>query len=180
MATSLAGEGLAVTRAALLGEQAGLAAPDAVLVVLDAGNLAHQLRFALELIELGKPMVVALNMIDLAERDGLTLAPERLADATAFGQKALLLFFPQKGGWQLLGIRFLPGKQPPPRPQVGAPILRRPFPETGQLLETGQRRAGQNFPQRPPQQGGRFCWARSRNTWPGFFRRWPESRFQRH
>ena len=71
----------AVTRAALLGEQAGLAAPDAVLVVLDAGNLAHQLRFALELIELGKPMVVALNMIDLAERDGLTLAPERLAQA---------------------------------------------------------------------------------------------------
>ena len=81
---------------------------------------------------------------------------KRLVDATAFGQKALLLFFPQKSGWQLLGIRFLPGKQPPPRPQVGAPILRRPFPETGQLLETGQRSAGQDFPQRPPQQGGRF------------------------
>ncbi len=71
----------AVTRRALLGEQEGLPAPDAVLVVVDAGNLAHQLRFTLELLALGRPVVIALNMIDLAERDGLTLAPERLAQA---------------------------------------------------------------------------------------------------
>ena len=68
----------AVTRAVLFGEQAGEARPDAVVAVVDATNLASQLRFVLELAALGRPMVVALNMMDLAERDGLTLDIPRL------------------------------------------------------------------------------------------------------
>ncbi len=69
----------AVTRDVILGRQAGEARPDALVVVLDAANLDNHLRFALELLELGLPTVVALNMVDLAERDGLTLDPERLS-----------------------------------------------------------------------------------------------------
>ena len=38
--------------------------------------------FALELIALGLPTVVALNMVDLAERDGLTLDPARAGART--------------------------------------------------------------------------------------------------
>ncbi len=53
--------------------------PDALLVVVDASNLDNHLRFTLQLIALGLPVVVALNMIDLAERDGLTLDPAILA-----------------------------------------------------------------------------------------------------
>ena len=53
--------------------------PDALIVVVDAANLDNHLRFALQLVALGLPVVVALNMIDLAERDGLTLAPDVLA-----------------------------------------------------------------------------------------------------
>ena len=49
------------------------------MVVVDATNLDNHLRFALQLIALGLPTVVALNMIDLAERDGLELDPERLS-----------------------------------------------------------------------------------------------------
>ena len=49
--------------------------PDAMVVVIDAANLDNHLRFTLQLIALGLPMVVALNMVDLAERDGLTLDP---------------------------------------------------------------------------------------------------------
>ncbi len=49
--------------------------PDALVVVVDAANLDNHLRFALQLIALGLPVVVALNMVDLAERDGLTLDP---------------------------------------------------------------------------------------------------------
>ena len=63
----------AVTRDVLLGRQAGERAPDALLIVLDASNLDNHLRFALQLIELGLPTVVALNMVDLAKRDGLEL-----------------------------------------------------------------------------------------------------------
>ena len=67
----------AVTRDVLLGRQAGERPPDALLIVLDASNLDNHLRFALQLIELGLPTVIALNMVDLAKRDGLEL------DATA-------------------------------------------------------------------------------------------------
>ena len=61
-----------VTRRVVLGAQAGERRPDAIVAVVDATNLASHLRFVLELKRLGLPMVVALNMVDLAERDGLT------------------------------------------------------------------------------------------------------------
>ncbi|MCM8558133.1 ferrous iron transporter B [Sphingomicrobium sediminis] len=62
-----------VTRNVVLGEGDYERLPDALLVVLDAANLDNHLRFALQLIQLGLPTVVALNMVDLAERDGLEL-----------------------------------------------------------------------------------------------------------
>ncbi|MGF7151743.1 ferrous iron transport protein B [Sphingomonas zeicaulis] len=69
----------AVTRDVLLGMQEGERRPDALLIVVDAGNLDHHLRFALQLIALGIPAVLALNMVDMAERDGLVLDAEALA-----------------------------------------------------------------------------------------------------
>lgn len=69
----------AVTRDVVLGQQAGERRPDALVVVVDAANLDNHLCFALELIALGLPTVVALNMLDLAERDGLVLDPLRLS-----------------------------------------------------------------------------------------------------
>ncbi|MDX3901301.1 MAG: ferrous iron transporter B [Sphingobium sp.] len=62
-----------VTRDFVLGRQAGEKLPDALVIVVDASNLDNHLRFALELIALGLPTVVALNMVDLATRDGLEL-----------------------------------------------------------------------------------------------------------
>ena len=68
----------AVTRDVLLGRQKGERQPDALVIVLDASNLDNHLRFALQLIELGLPTIVALNMVDLAKRDGLELDPAAL------------------------------------------------------------------------------------------------------
>jgi ferrous iron transport protein B len=68
----------AVTRDVLVGRQKGERLPDALVVVLDASNLDNHLRFALQLIELGLPTIVALNMVDLARRDGLELDPRVL------------------------------------------------------------------------------------------------------
>ena len=68
-----------VTRDVVMGRQEGERMPDAILCVMDAGNLDNHLRFALQLVALGRPMVVALNMIDLAERDGLALDAEILS-----------------------------------------------------------------------------------------------------
>ena len=70
-----------VTRRVILGEQAGQAKPDVIVLVLDSSNLEQHLVFAQEVIELGHPTVVALNMIDLAERDGLVLDPAALEGA---------------------------------------------------------------------------------------------------
>ena len=68
-----------VTRDVLFGRQAGERRPDVLVVVVDAANLDLHLRFALQLIALGLPVVVALNMVDLAERDGLTLSADALS-----------------------------------------------------------------------------------------------------
>lgn len=69
----------AVTRDVVLGRQQGERRPDALLLVLDATNLDNHLRFALQVIGLGIPTVVALNMVDLARRDGLEIDPAILA-----------------------------------------------------------------------------------------------------
>lgn len=71
----------AVTRDVVLGRFEGQRRPDALVIVLDAGNLDNHLRFALELIGQGLPTVVALNMVDLAERDGLQLDAAKLSQA---------------------------------------------------------------------------------------------------
>jgi ferrous iron transport protein B len=52
-----------------------------LVVVLDASNLEQHLVFAQEVIALGRPCVVALNMVDLAERDGLVIDPAALEAA---------------------------------------------------------------------------------------------------
>jgi ferrous iron transport protein B len=67
-----------VTSKVIRGEFAGETVPDALIVVLDASNLDQHLVFAQEVIALGKPTVVALNMLDLAERDGLVIDPKIL------------------------------------------------------------------------------------------------------
>ncbi len=47
--------------------------PDLIVNIVDASTLSRGLELTLELIELGYPMVVALNMIDVAERKGIEL-----------------------------------------------------------------------------------------------------------
>jgi len=69
----------AVTRDVLMGAQAGERRPDALVIVLDATNLDNHLRFALQLATLGLPMVVALNMVDMAERDGIEIDTAQLS-----------------------------------------------------------------------------------------------------
>ena len=66
-------------RDALLGKLPGRPRPQAAIVVVDATNLARNLYLAGQIRELGVPMVVALNMIDLAEADGLEIDTESLA-----------------------------------------------------------------------------------------------------
>lgn len=63
----------AVTRDLCRGFYPGEPAPDVIICVVDATNLRLHLRFALEVRELGRPMVVALNMMDAAKRRGIEI-----------------------------------------------------------------------------------------------------------
>lgn len=67
-----------VTRDAVLGRLAGEAEPDVVIAVADATNLRLVLRLILELKAVGRPMVLALNMYDIAQRQGLRIDIEGL------------------------------------------------------------------------------------------------------
>ena len=68
-----------VTADVLLGRRAGETAPDSVVCVTDATNLRQNLRLVLSLKRLGLPMVVALNMTDIARRKGIVIDADRLA-----------------------------------------------------------------------------------------------------
>lgn len=68
----------AITRDVCRGFYPGEPAPDLVVCVVDATNLRLHLRFALELRSLGRPMVLAVNMIDVARRRGITVDLEAL------------------------------------------------------------------------------------------------------
>ena len=72
-----------VTRDAVLGRLAGETPPDVVVCVADATNLRLVLRLALELKAVGRPAVLALNMVDIAERQGLDIDIERLSQELA-------------------------------------------------------------------------------------------------
>jgi ferrous iron transport protein B len=68
-----------VTADVLLGRRAGETQPDFVVCVTDATNLRQNLRLVLSLKRLGLPMVVALNMSDIARRKGIVIDAARLA-----------------------------------------------------------------------------------------------------
>ena len=63
----------AVTRDVCRGFYPGEPAPDLLVCVVDATNLRLHLRFALEVRALGKPMVIAVNMMDAARRRGIEI-----------------------------------------------------------------------------------------------------------
>jgi ferrous iron transport protein B len=62
-----------ITRDVLMGHYPGEAIPDLIVCVADATNLRLHLRFVLEVKKLGRPMVVALNMMDEARRRGIVI-----------------------------------------------------------------------------------------------------------
>ena len=63
----------AITRDLCRGFLPGEPAPDVIVCVVDATNLRLHLRFALEVRELGKPMILAVNMADVARRRGIAI-----------------------------------------------------------------------------------------------------------
>ena len=77
-----------IARKVLRGESPGIPKPDAILCVVDASNLERNLFLVTQVLELGLPVLVALNMVDVAESRGIRLKPEELS--------------------QTMGVKFIP------------------------------------------------------------------------
>jgi ferrous iron transport protein B len=69
-----------VTANVLRGQAENEERPSLVVCVVDASALERHLAVVIEVAELGLPVVVALNMIDLAENAGLRLDPQLLSE----------------------------------------------------------------------------------------------------
>jgi ferrous iron transport protein B len=121
----------AVARDILLGRRVDTPRPDVILCVVDASNLHRNLYLVAQLAELGRPMVVALNMIDIAERKGLVIDVEALAKA--LGCPVVPVVASERRG--IVGIRQAVTQQ-----LTGAAPVHAPLPEP---LATLARQAGE-------------------------------------
>lgn len=89
-----------ITRDVVAGLRAGEQAPDAVLCVVNATNLRLNLRLVLELKRLGLPMVLALNMVDVAKKRGIEIDTVKLSQE--LGMPVVKTVAIQSGGEQAL------------------------------------------------------------------------------
>src|SRR3954452_7242617 len=62
-----------ITRDVVLGKLATERTPDLIVCVADASNLRLALRLALELKQVGRPVLMSLNMMDIAKKRGIEI-----------------------------------------------------------------------------------------------------------
>ncbi|MBL8824013.1 MAG: ferrous iron transport protein B [Planctomycetia bacterium] len=77
-----------VTVDLLLGQQPGESKPDLILNIVDATNLERHLFLTTQLMDLGIPIIVAVNMMDMARNQGIKL------DLEIIGQRLGLPMYP--------------------------------------------------------------------------------------
>lgn len=90
----------AVTRDICMGTYRNEPPPDALICVIDATNLRLHLRFALEICRLKRPMMIALNMSDIAQKQGINVDIPKLE--SILGITIVPTIATQKGGIKTL------------------------------------------------------------------------------
>jgi len=68
----------AIMQDVLLGRRGDTAKPDRIVCIIDASNLERNLFFATQVAELGMPVILVLNMMDMAVKRGLKIDPHKL------------------------------------------------------------------------------------------------------
>ncbi|MYM40471.1 ferrous iron transporter B [Duganella qianjiadongensis] len=90
----------AITRDVVAGKRNGEAVPDVLVCVVNATNLRLNLRLVLEIKRLGLPMILALNMVDVARKRGIVIDEARLAQE--LGMPVVATVAVQAGGERAL------------------------------------------------------------------------------
>jgi ferrous iron transport protein B len=70
-----------ISRDVLLHRLAELPPPSLMVVVVDASNLQRNLYYTTQVVELGHPTIIALNMVDVAENNGHRIDEQKLSAA---------------------------------------------------------------------------------------------------
>ena len=106
----------AVARDVLLGRLPGTHRPDVIICVVDASNLERNLYLVAQMLELNIPVVVALNMVDVAEKNGTVI------DLMALREKLGVPVIPTVGtkGVGFIELRQAVSRSPLPPPPVCA------------------------------------------------------------
>jgi ferrous iron transport protein B len=104
----------AVARDVLLGRQPGTPQPDVIICVVDASNLERNLYLVAQMLELQIPVIVALNMVDVAEGRGIVI------DLMALREKLGVPVIPMVA---TKGIGFIELRQAVSRSPLPAPAI---------------------------------------------------------
>jgi ferrous iron transport protein B len=121
-----------ITRDAVLGQLASEPPPDLLLCVADATNLRVALRLVIELKQVGRPLMLVLNMIDIARRLGIEIDLDRLS--VELGVPVVTSIAVRRGGTEELLRRL---------DEMAAGQLVPPGENTWKPLTTGDLRAAQ-------------------------------------
>lgn len=124
-----------ITRDVLIGDQESEETPDLILCVLDATHLERHLYLLLQVLDLGYPVVAALNKIDSAEAQGLSLDPTALSEG--FGVPFVAISaMTERGITQLKHALRHPFPSPPGRLWKGPAELEDAIEKSIKLAET--------------------------------------------
>ena len=101
-----------ISRDVLLNRLPELPPPGLIVVVVDASNLQRNLYYATQVVELGHPTLIALNMVDVAEANGHRIDEKKLADA--LGVPVMPVIASNGTGVPELRARIIAAVQSPP------------------------------------------------------------------
>ncbi len=108
----------AVARDVLLGRLEGIARPDVIIAVIDASNIERNLYMVAQMLELELPVIVALNMVDQAEQNGVFIDLRVLRERLGVPVIAMVA----TKGVGLVELKQAVSQSPLPRPQARAPM----------------------------------------------------------
>src|SRR5215210_2065226 len=89
-----------IARDVITGRIPDLSKPDVIVAVVDATNLERNLYLVTQLLEYGRPLVIALTMIDLAQKRKLLIDEKKLAEE--LGSRVVPVVVTQHKGFEEL------------------------------------------------------------------------------
>ena len=94
-----------IARDVITGRIPNLPAPDVIVAVVDATNLERNLYLVTQLLEYGRPLVIALTMVDLAKKRNLEIDEKKLSEA--LGVRVVPVTSTQRLGLDALALAVL-------------------------------------------------------------------------